>query len=340
VLKALTTAAVAREAEPAWIKRVRASGPHWTKHNVRRHLRLLHARLGRWPSLHEYRELASTDHSLPPAEEVARAYGSWSAARAAVLATQRVPNLRALHRAYMAGTRPEELSKRIGVTRHTVLIAFREAGLPVRNTVEWAALRQKRTDGALKHEVVNTFRRTRSITATAGATGASFERVTRILSDSGIHVNEHRPWRESKRSGPDRLSAEDALVVLKRAGRLAREPLTAKRYTELARSRSRSSRPGWPLSPQTLMKALEARTWNEALFLAGLPTQPSSGMRRRSREGEWKALRRIAKKLGRAPMMSEYDAMRGPGLLSAQGLVKPLGRWRDVLEAAGIEEPR
>ncbi|MGH9029381.1 MAG: homing endonuclease associated repeat-containing protein [Acidimicrobiales bacterium] len=81
------------------------------------------------------------------------------------------------------------------------------------------------------------------------------------------------------------------------------------------------------------MKALEARTWNEALSLVGLPTLPSSGVRGRSREKEWKELRRIATRLGRAPTMPEYDTMRRPGLMSAQGLAKPLGRWSEVLRA-------
>jgi hypothetical protein len=31
---------------------------------------------------------------------------------------------------------------------------------------------------------------------------------------------------------------------------------------------------------------------------------------------------------------------RGPGLLSAQALAKPIGRWSEVLRAAGIEMPR
>jgi len=38
--------------------------------------------------------------------------------------------------------------------------------------------------------------------------------------------------------------------------------------------------------------------------------------------------------------MSEYDGKRGVGLVTAQALTKRTGRWRDVLELAGVEAPK
>jgi hypothetical protein len=38
--------------------------------------------------------------------------------------------------------------------------------------------------------------------------------------------------------------------------------------------------------------------------------------------------------------MSEYDANRGVGLLTAQALMKRTAGWTDVLKAAGPEPPK
>ena len=194
----MTTESGVPEPEPGR-RRSDLDGHHWTKVNVRRQLRILDARLGHWPSLREYRELAERDHRLPPADDVLRVHGSWSAVRIAVTEIQRVPRLRTLHRSYMAGATARELSERTGISRDTILIAFKEAGLP---------------------------------------------------------------------------------------------------------------------------------------------TGRSSRLKARPRDKELVMIRRLAKRLGRAPTMSEYDANRGAGLVTAQALTRRSGRWRDVLEMAGVEPPR
>ncbi|MGH9029382.1 MAG: hypothetical protein ACRDV4_07185 [Acidimicrobiales bacterium] len=151
-----------------------------------------------------------------------------------------------MHRAYLAGASPKELARHVGVSHDTVLIAFREAGLSIRSPDEWGTLHRERTDGALRPTVLKTFKATRSVTATAEVTGTGYERVRRVLSEADVDVKGHAPWRDGRRIGPDRLSREDARTVLRRAGRMPRGPLTAKRYSELARNRGRSSRPPWP----------------------------------------------------------------------------------------------
>lgn len=239
----------------------------------------------------------------------------------------------------MAGASPRSLGEHLGISHDTILIAFKEAGLPARTTAEAGVTRKERLDAELAPRIVKTFKRTRSIRDTAHATGTSYERVRRLLAEAAIRPDAYRPWRVGKLGGPERLSAEDALAILRRAARSAGGGLTVKRYRELATVRRSSSGSKWPLSPDTLLKALGASRWNDALSLAGLSTQPSSGTRGRKRDREWKSLRQLTKKLGRAPTMPEYDATRGPGMLSAQALTKRSGRWRDALEAAGIKAP-
>jgi hypothetical protein len=72
---------------------------------------------------------------------------------------------------------------------------------------------------------------------------------------------------------------------------------------------------------------------------AGLPIGRSSRPRAPRRDKELVVIRRLAKRLGRAPTMSEYDANRGAGLVTARALTRHLDRWRDVLEMAGVRPP-
>jgi hypothetical protein len=175
---------------------------HWTKHRVRRHPRLLVARLGHWPSRVEYSELSALDEVLPPVEDVLRTYGSWSAARAAVSASERVSNLQALHRPYMSGTSPHELAKRVGVSHDTVLIEFKEAGLRIRAPSKWPTLHRERADREHKSKVVRTFKKTRSITEAAQATGTTYARLSRVLS----RKREYQ-WRHTHRGANTRPAA-------------------------------------------------------------------------------------------------------------------------------------
>jgi len=109
--------------------------------------------------MREYRTLSKRDRDLPPADGVLRVYGSWTAARTAVMATQRVPNLRTVHRAYIAGATPHELAERIGISHTTIVTAFREAGLPVRGYSETRSKRTELADRVVRAEVIKTFRR-------------------------------------------------------------------------------------------------------------------------------------------------------------------------------------
>ncbi len=333
----MTTESGVPEPEPGRRRHVR-QGHRWTKLNVRRQLRILDARLGHWPSLREYRKLAERDHRLPPADDVLRVHGSWSAARIAVTQTQRVPSLRTLHRSYMAGATPRELSERIGVFHDTILIAFKEAGLPLCSHAKVAAKRREHVDRRLRAEIINTFRRTGSIAATAQFTGANKERVRRILAEAGVDVKAYRSWQVNRGGVALGFSPEEARRALRRAARNTRGRFTRKQYQELAKTRTSSGR-AWP-SPDTLAKALGVFTWNEALTAAGLSTGPSSGVRSRPRDKELAEIRRLAKRLKRPPTMSEYDANRGAGLLTAQALTKRTAGWRDMLEASGLGPPK
>ena len=48
-------------------------------------------------------------------------------------------------------------------------------------------------------------------------------------------------------------------------------------------------------------------------------------------------IRRLAKRLGRAPTMVEYDESRGVGLAKALAI---RGCWKHVLEKAGVRPPK
>jgi hypothetical protein len=238
----------------------------------------------------------------------------------------------------MAGASLRELSKRTGISRDTILVAFKEAALPLRSDAEGVAKRREHVDRRFRAKIINTFRRTGSIGVAAQSTGASKERVRRILAEAGVNTEVYRPWQVNNGEVALRFSPEEAGRALRRAGRNTKGPLTRKKYLELAKTRTSSGR-AWP-APDTLAKALGVLTWNEALTAAGLPTGLSSGSRARPRDKELALIRRLAKRLRRAPTKSEYDASRGAGLLTAQALTKGLGRWRDVLEMAGVRPPK
>ena len=117
--------------ESRWRRQLRNRRRHWTKQKVQRHLRLLLARSGSWPTPAEYAHIAARG-TLPPLEEVLTIYGSWSSAHAAIAALQRVPEVRELHRRYSQGVPTNSLARELGVSDRVILYAFREAGLPVR----------------------------------------------------------------------------------------------------------------------------------------------------------------------------------------------------------------
>jgi lambda repressor-like predicted transcriptional regulator len=238
----------------------------------------------------------------------------------------------------MAGATLRELSERTGISRDTIFIALKEAGLPLRSHTEVVAKRREHVDRRLRAKIINTFRRTGSIAATAQSTGASKERVRRILAEAGVDLEAYRVWRPSRDQLPTQLPTDEARRVLRRAARNTGGRLTRKQYRELAKTRTSSGRT-WP-APDTLAKALGVFTWNEALTIAGLPTGLSSGVRSRPRDKELALIRRLAKRLGRAPTMPEYDASRGVGLVTAQALTKRTAGWTDVLKAAGLGPPK
>jgi hypothetical protein len=325
--------------ERAWQRKVRAKRRHWTKLQVRRHLRQLHSRLGRWPALREYRSLCHKDGTLPPVDEIVRIYGSWRAARLDAASTQSVPHLGALYRKYEGGASLHELASDVGVSVMTVRKAFREAGLRVRTSDESLAMRAQRADGRMERETVSIFQKTGNLAATAAQLGMNSARTRRILVQADVNVEAYVAWCVHRAEPKGLLTAEKARILLQRAAKRTNGRLSAKRYVELAKDKAQSSKRPWPLSPDTLIRALGVATWNQALAAAGVPKGPSSGTRGFDRNMVWPRIKQLSEDLGRAPTMTEYDALRRDGLVSSQALTKRFGGWRDVLDVAGVERP-
>ena len=84
------------------------------------------------------------------------------------------------------------------------------------------------------------------------------------------------------------------------------------------------------------MRALGTRTWNESLIKVGLLVRRPGVQQTTAVEPGLRIIRTLTKHLGRPPKIREYDEVAADrGVVRSQTLMVHIGRWWDVLEAAG-----
>jgi hypothetical protein len=235
-----------------------------------------------------------------------------------------------MHEIYANGGTLEAVGQEYGLTRERVRQIFRDAGLPTIPLAE----RRRRATQQRAGEIVDKFRELHDQREVAKVLGLPKVVVDEVLRKR-LPASELR-----KRSKYAKKYSNDELIsMLRQASEALGGVLTKDDFECYARGRTLSDGRAWPTG-QTHM--LRFGAWRKALEAAGLRANPSSAIAGQMLFNEAQcidALRHLARELGRAPTVAEYDtyARETNGALPCVATIRNrCGAWYDALAKAGI----
>ncbi|HEY7934756.1 MAG TPA: sigma factor-like helix-turn-helix DNA-binding protein [Solirubrobacteraceae bacterium] len=244
-----------------------------------------------------------------------------------------------MHRLYQQGSTLEEVGEEFGITRERVRQLFRQAGLDTRSTGETAALKHA-ADRLRAEEVVEVFKRTKTVTSVSAELEIPKSTVTKILYEE-LGLSEYREiaWRPQKK----RYADEELVDFLTQASAACSGPLSTEHYKAFARARH--TRDGRPLpTDQTYVKRFGS--WRGALLAAGLNANPPSavaGKLRFDKQQCAQSISELQRTLGRAPTAEEYErhARDSQGSLPSLATIRNrFDTWNNALRCAQLSAGR
>jgi len=232
----------------------------------------------------------------------------------------------ALFAAYLAGDSLAVIGKREGVSGERIRQLFRAAGYPTLATSHTNRQRSQERRAELEAPVVDAYRRLESITEVAKQLGISVGLATSVLAEAGIETGR-------RRSQPTTLlrpkvTATFCTDVLSEAARREGGTISEKRYQAMLRAGASTDGQAWPW-PSTILARLGAKTWNEAVVIAGVPEcAPGAGSRGVGDDDLTSLAVELEGTLGRLPAPGEFGkAAKAAGLPGLQSVERRFGSW-------------
>ena len=228
---------------------------------------------------------------------------------------------------YLAGATLEQLTAPSGLSKQGVADRLRDLGVHVRTSAETHALRESQAVAEHGEMVRKTFLRTRSLEATASATGLARAVVNRAVAAT---VPDHEVLARAPRNSVKRYTDQELTYSLVEAAASRDSNLTTKGYREHVMASpvlpDGRSRPG----PQAML--LRFDSWRGALAAAGLSANPHAGPPKQF-EGASAAITSIVecwRDAGTPPSVAFYDQwQRGQPSHPSSALARRLlgGSW-------------
>lgn len=237
---------------------------------------------------------------------------------------------RRMYELYANGATLETVGQRYGVTRERVRQIFRDADLPTISLAE----RRRRESEQRGGEIVAKFRELRDRRGVADALCLPKAAVDDVLRQR-LPAAEMR-----KRPRYDKKYSNDELIaMLREASEALGGVLTKEDFECYACGKTLGDGRAWPTG-QTHMHRFGG--WRKSLEAAGLRANPSSAIAGQTLFNEGQcvdALRHLARELGKAPTVAEYDnhARETHGALPSVATIRNrCGRWYEALAKAGL----
>ena len=232
----------------------------------------------------------------------------------------------ALFAAYLAGDSLAVIGEREGVSGERIRQLFRAAGYPMLATAHTNRQRSQERRVELQAPVVDAYRRFESITEVAKQLGISVVLAKSVLTEAGIETGRRR----SRPTTPLRpkVTAMFCTEVLREAAHRGGGTISEKRYQAMLRAGASTEGLAWPW-PSTILARLGAKTWNEAVVIAGVPECASGAGSRGVGDDDLTALVVGLKgTLGRLPAPGEFGkAAKDAGLPGIQSVKRRFGSW-------------
>jgi Homing endonuclease associated repeat len=236
----------------------------------------------------------------------------------------------ALFAAYLAGDSLAVIGEREGVSGERIRQLFRAAGYPTLVNVHTNGQQSQQRRAELRVPVVEAYRALESITKVAEQLGISVGLATAVLAEAGVETgrNHARPTTPLR----TKVTAQFCVDVLTEAARRGGGSISEKRYQALLRAGASTDGQPWPW-PSTVLSRLGARTWNEALAVAGVPEcAPGAGSRGVGDDELVTLAADLRGALGRLPTPGEFGrAAKDAGLPGIQSVKRRFGSWESFL---------
>ena len=181
--------------------------------------------------------------------------------------------------------------------------------------------------------MIKAYRRLGSITGVAQDLGISVGLATAVLADGGVEIGRNQP-RSTAPLRP-KVTAQFCVEVLREAARQGDGTISEKRYQAMLRGGVSTEGQPWPW-PSTLLSRLGARTWNQALVVAGIPDlAPGAGSRGVGNERLVAMVIDLRTALGRPPTRGSLEKLQRMWVSREfQSIKRRFGSWDAFIATA------